>query len=108
MIATDAAHERRALGSPSAVSMQWPFIVSMIFHAAVVIALTVGLPHVHKEPLNITPISIELVDIDEVTQTNKIAPTEKDGERKEGAAQAQARIQSRHRPKVTSRKATRI
>ncbi len=59
--------------------MQWPLIVSMLFHALIVTGFTVGLPFVKKDtPMIITPpISVEIVDISELTQTNKIATPKK-------------------------------
>ena len=58
--------------------MQWPFIVSILFHALIVVGFTVGFPYVKKEQLIISPpVSVEIVNIDLITQTDKIAPPKK-------------------------------
>lgn len=55
-------------------SMKGPFTVSVLFHVAIFLLTLVGLPFVVKEPILITPISVELVDIDELSQTDKRPP----------------------------------
>lgn len=60
-------------------SMKGAFIASGVLHASILIASLIGIPFVvTKEPLIITPISVELVDIAEVTQTTKVAPPKPD------------------------------
>ena len=60
-------------------SFQGPFAGSVLFHIGVVIFLSLGLPFMKTEPLEMfTPISVELVEIDEITQTNKPAPPKPD------------------------------
>ncbi len=55
-------------------SMKGPVIASTVFHIALFIITVVGLPFVaRKEMIMNHPISIELVDISEITQTNRVA-----------------------------------
>ncbi|MBX2834502.1 MAG: hypothetical protein KTR28_05985, partial [Micavibrio sp.] len=55
-------------------SMKKPLIISCALHAAIVIVSVVGLPYIQKDtPIIDTPISVELVTIDETTQTNRVA-----------------------------------
>jgi outer membrane biosynthesis protein TonB len=52
--------------------MKGPLMTSLMFHALLVIITTVGLPFVIKdEPIISTPLSVEIVDIADITQTNK-------------------------------------
>lgn len=55
-------------------AMKTPMIVSVIFHAFLVIAFSIGVPYTKREPISIVqPISVEIVDIDELAQADKIA-----------------------------------
>ncbi len=51
------------------------FIKSVIFHVAIFLIALFGLPFIKKEPLLLSPVSVELVDISELTQTNKPPPS---------------------------------
>lgn len=63
----------------SPYSMRGPLLTSTLFHLFLFIFAAVGLPFVAKDPLIIsTPISVELLDIDEITQTNRVAPPKKE------------------------------
>ena len=55
-------------------SMKGPFTVSLLFHVVFFAFTFIGLPFIAKDPVIITPISVELVDIDELTQTNQRPP----------------------------------
>ncbi len=60
---------------PASSSMKGPFLTSALFHIVLIIISIVGLPFIAKERVIIaTPISVQLVDIDELTQTNRVAP----------------------------------
>lgn len=46
--------------------------LSILLHAAIIIVALVGLPHIKKPPeMKSTPVPIEIVDIGEITTTNK-------------------------------------
>ena len=50
------------------------FVRSILFHIVVVFFATVGIPHIQKDPVTIAPpITIELMDLSEITQTNKVS-----------------------------------
>ena len=51
--------------------MTGPLLKSLIFHGLIFIVALVGMPFVKPEPLLLAPVSVELIDISEVTQTNK-------------------------------------
>lgn len=78
------ANPHKSLAQPSAIpSMQVPIVKSGIFHLLIIGALTVGIPFVKKDPITISPpISVEIVDISELTMTNKVAPPAKPKEDK--------------------------
>ncbi|MEZ5919147.1 MAG: hypothetical protein R3D66_04305, partial [Alphaproteobacteria bacterium] len=60
-------------------SMTGPVLASTVFHIVLFVLTAVGLPFVAKDTLIIsTPISVELVSIDEITQTNRVAPPKKE------------------------------
>jgi outer membrane biosynthesis protein TonB len=53
-------------------SMKGPLIASSVFHFALFVITAVGLPFIStSEKIISTPISVELVEIDKITQTNK-------------------------------------
>lgn len=56
--------------------MSKPLIASLVFHAAVIIIGTLGLPYIKKDIEIATPIPIELVPVSDITQTNKPAERE--------------------------------
>lgn len=57
-------------------SIKGAFLKSSIFHAVIFIIALVGIPFAQKEPVIITPMSVELVNISELSQTNKQPPPE--------------------------------
>lgn len=60
---------------PDMPSMQVPAIKSGLLHIGVIAALTVGIPFVAKEPMDISPaISVEIIDVSDLTTTPKVAP----------------------------------
>ena len=68
----------------TADSMKNAFIASGILHAAIFIVSLIGIPFLAKdEPLIITPVSIELVDIADISQTDRRAPPKKEDKPKE-------------------------
>lgn len=54
--------------------MTGPLIKSTIFHGAILLIAVLGLPFVKTEPLVIAPVSVELVDISDLTQTDQKPP----------------------------------
>lgn len=58
-------------------SMKGPFAVSGVFHLAAFLFATLGLPYVIKPPEITTPISIEIVEMDKITQTNRVSRPDK-------------------------------
>ena len=63
----------------TAPSMKGAFIASGALHALIVVISMIGVPFLAKEePLLVTPVSIELVDITDITQTNKVGQPKKE------------------------------
>ncbi len=59
-------------------SMQKPVVFSIGLHVLLVVIMTVGIPFISSEPLVISPpINVEIVNLDEITQTNVVAPPKK-------------------------------
>lgn len=57
--------------------MKGPLASSILLHAAVIIIAIIGLPYITPElPDIVEPITVELIDISEITQTNKPPPPE--------------------------------
>lgn len=53
-------------------SLRVPIVISLIFHVAVILVGTLGLPYIRKPPPIIAePVNVELVSVDELTQTNR-------------------------------------
>lgn len=62
-------------------SMKGPIVKSALFHAAIFLVALIGFPFVAKDTPVITPVSVELVDISDMTRTNKVAPPQKEPEK---------------------------
>lgn len=58
-------------------SMKGPFIISVVFHLTILILSIIGIPYLAREPVITDPVSVELVNISDITQTTKIAPPER-------------------------------
>ena len=59
-------------------AMRTPLLISGFLHLGVALIAAFGLPHfVTEKPMIVTPISIEIVPIDKLTQTNKVAAPKK-------------------------------
>ncbi|GJL84730.1 MAG: hypothetical protein DHS20C02_05050 [Micavibrio sp.] len=59
-------------------AMRGSFIVSGLFHVAVVVVLSLSLPYISKDYLMVSnPVSVEIVDVSEIAQTNKPSPPKK-------------------------------
>lgn len=70
-----ARHERDVYTPPS---MKGAIVTSGIFHLLLFVLTAVGIPFIARDPLIIsTPINIELIKIDKVTQTDKVAQPKK-------------------------------
>lgn len=52
-------------------SMKIALVASALFHVFILLAGTLGLPYISKPPTIAQPIAVELVDVSELTQTNK-------------------------------------
>lgn len=96
-----SANPKDKIGKGEVISSMYsPAIKSGIFHVLIVGVLTVGLPFVKTEPVSISPpISVEIVDVSELTATPKIAPPVKPKE-KEKPPEPQQKKEAA--PKVTS------
>ncbi|MCB9983946.1 MAG: cell envelope integrity protein TolA [Rhodospirillales bacterium] len=55
-------------------SMTGPLLKSALFHGAILLVAAVGLPFIKTEPLIIAPVSVELVDISDLSQTDQKPP----------------------------------
>lgn len=59
-------------------SMRGPVTASVLFHLLVFFIAAVGLPFMAPDPIEMSPpVSVELVEVDKITQTNKVAPPKK-------------------------------
>lgn len=57
--------------------MRGSVITSTLFHLFIFIILTVGLPFMPDDPIEIAPpINVEIVDISDISRTNKLAPAQ--------------------------------
>lgn len=62
-------------------SMKGALVKSTLFHVAIFLATVVSIPFLAKEPVVVAPVSVELVDISDMTRTNKVAPPKKEPEK---------------------------
>ena len=70
-----ATHIASKTAVSSQGSLSFGIIASFIFHGLIILASIVTIPFWQKKTeLIITPISVELVEIDDITRTNKTAP----------------------------------
>lgn len=77
-MATLTANPQTQMLKPVMPSMQVPLVKSGVLHVLVVVVLGIGIPFVSKEPMNVSPpISVEIVDISEITTTPRVAPPAK-------------------------------
>ncbi|MEM6781082.1 MAG: hypothetical protein AAF569_04405 [Pseudomonadota bacterium] len=67
--------------NPMNTTMNTAVILSLLFHGLIVVIGLMGLPYVKKPILPPEPISVEIVEIDEITQTNKRAAAFKEIEK---------------------------
>jgi len=58
-------------------SMKRPFTVSVIFHVSIFILSIVGIPYLVRKPMVIQPVSVELVNISDISQTTRVAAPQK-------------------------------
>ena len=56
------------------LSMKGPVIASGLFHLFIFILTMISIPFIAKDPVVVTPVSIELVQVDEKTQTDIQSP----------------------------------
>ncbi|MCC6597468.1 MAG: energy transducer TonB [Alphaproteobacteria bacterium] len=75
------ARKREAQEPQDHHSMKGPIIKSTVFHLAIFLVTLIGFPFIAKEPMIITPVSVELADISDITRTNKVAPPKKEPEK---------------------------
>lgn len=54
-------------------SMKGALTKSMVFHGLVIAVVTIGMPFVKPEPLILTPTAVQLVDVSDLSQTDKKA-----------------------------------
>ena len=90
-------------------AMKWALGASVVFHLTVIIGSTVGLPYI-KKPIELpsAPIAIEIVNIDEETQTNRRPnqnrapkPKEEKSAPKKNKITAPPKVETKDPPKVT-------
>lgn len=62
---------------PEPSSLKAPLITSGILHLMLFVVAAVGFPFMSKPLEQVNPISIELVDIGDITQTDKVVPPKK-------------------------------
>jgi hypothetical protein len=75
------ARRRTNTEPPDNQSLKGPIIKSTLFHIFIFILTVVSIPYISKEPVISTPVSVELVDISDITRTNKVAPPKKEPEK---------------------------
>ncbi|MCK5284178.1 MAG: cell envelope integrity protein TolA [Alphaproteobacteria bacterium] len=74
-------HDRERYVPPS---MKGAVVTSSLFHVVLFILTAIGIPFIAKDPLIITtPINVEIIKIDEITQTDIIAKPNKTPEKLE-------------------------
>ncbi|MGQ0527542.1 MAG: energy transducer TonB [Alphaproteobacteria bacterium] len=54
-------------------SMKKPFITSIVFHCALFLFTAVGLPFIVPDEIISAPVSVEILPIDKISQTNRVA-----------------------------------
>ncbi|MCD8494158.1 MAG: hypothetical protein LRY39_01920 [Alphaproteobacteria bacterium] len=55
--------------------MRGSVITSSLFHIFIFIVLSVGLPFLPKDPIEISqPVNVEIVDVSDISRTNNPAP----------------------------------
>lgn len=63
--------------------------ISFMLHIAVIVLATLGLPYVMREPIDMEQaITVEIADLAEISQTNKVAPPEEKQEEEPAPAEA--------------------
>lgn len=74
-----AANADLKIGAPILQPMQSSLIKSGLFHIGIIVVFTVGLPFVKKpdDMILSAPISVEIVNVSEMTTTTKVAPPQK-------------------------------
>lgn len=78
MAAVLAANSGNKLSNPVIIPMKSAVIKSGLFHVVLVAVLTVGLPFVKTDPVTMSaPISVDIIDVSELSTTDKIAPPKK-------------------------------
>ncbi len=90
-------------------AMKVSLIVSAIFHVVVVVVLSLSLPYISKDTLMMSnPVSVEIVDVSDIAQTNKPAPPQKpEPEKKMAPPQdkpAPPKVDSEKPPEITEPK----
>lgn len=106
-MAAAAAHKGEELEAMQ-VNMKGAFVSSGILHAIIMAVIIIGLPHVKPElPPIEEAITVEIADIDEITQTNKIpvkAPVKTPDKKPEKKAQPHQKEKPKAAPTVTAKK----
>lgn len=78
--------DRPGVEIPSS-AMSGALVYSLLIHVVLMIFAAVGLPHVSRDPVTIAPpVTVELVDISELTQTTKVSTPKKPEKIEEPAA----------------------
>ena len=78
MAAVLAANSGNKLNTTVITPMKSAVIKSGLFHLGLIAIFTVGLPFVSTEPVTMSaPISVDIVDVSEMSTTDKVAPPKK-------------------------------
>lgn len=102
MAAVLAANSGNKLSNPVIIPMKSAVIKSGLFHVVLVAVLTVGLPFVKTDPVTMSaPISVDIIDVSELSTTDKIAPPKKPPEEPAPPEPAQKKEAA---PKMTAEK----
>jgi len=102
MAAVLAANSGNKFSNTVITPMKSAVVKSGLFHVALVVAFTVGLPFVKTEPVTMSaPISVDIVDVSELSTTDKVAPPKKQPEEPKPPEPAQ---KPEAAPKMTAEK----
>lgn len=91
--------------TPSEWQMTVPIMASVIFHAVVLVLVIVGLPHIRPDlPAIEQPITVEVVNVEEITRTREADVKPRSGDRpREAPPQPRETPPKPQMPQVTAR-----
>lgn len=81
----------------------WPLVKSFLFHAVVIVIAVYGMPYIKPEiEIDSQPVTIEIMDIDEFTQSNKPKNPKADARKKKKTLDDKVTANREIAPKVTA------